>query len=75
MPEEAHVEEAAQSDTWPPEPAMQRPAGFGQVLGRPAAAHLHYGDAIALLHQPERGDTASEAGADDDEVEIEFDHC
>ena len=53
-----------------PEPAMDRPTGARQVLRRPAAAHLHDRDFVALLHQPVRGDAAAESGADDDEVEI-----
>ena len=46
------------------------PAGRRQVLRRPAAAHLHHGDAVALLGEAQRADAAAEAGADDDEVEI-----
>ncbi len=72
MPEEAHVEEAAQPQPRTPEPATQRPTGARQILRRPAAAHLHDRDAIALLHQAMRGDAAAEAGADHDEVEIKL---
>ena len=60
MAKKAHVEEAAQRQIGPPEPAMKRPVGMRQVLRGPAAAHLHDRDAVSLLDQPVRGDAASE---------------
>lgn len=71
MPEEPHVEEAAQTECGAPEPAMDGPTAVRQILGRPAPPHLHDGNTIALLHQPVGGHTAAEPGADYDEVEIE----
>lgn len=71
MPEEPHVEEAAQSEFGTPEPAMDGPTGVRQIVGRPAPPHLHDGDTIALLHQPVGGHAAAKPGADHDEVEIE----
>src|SRR5208337_1367419 len=63
-------EEAAQRQTRTPEPAVDGPTGARQGLRRPAAAHLHDRDVVALLDQPVRGDAAAKTGPDDDEVEI-----
>src|SRR5271157_3771193 len=70
MPEEAHIEEAAQRQVRTPEPTMDGPACARQVLRRPTAAHLHDRDFVALLDQPVGGDAAAESGTDDDKVEI-----
>ena len=72
MAEEAHVEEAAKRNSGTPEPAVHLPAGFRQVLRSPAAAHFHNADAIPLLGKTEGRDASAEAGADDDEIEVEF---
>ncbi len=61
MPEPRRVEVAAQV-----------PGGARQlVVGEPAAA-LHHRDAVALLAQPQRGDAAAEARADDQPVVVVF---
>ena len=49
------IEEAAQREARPPDPAPDLPVGGRQVLRRPAAAHLHDADAVALLGQPVGG--------------------
>jgi len=51
MPEEPHVEKAAQAEPGTPQPAMDEPAGGRQIVRRPAPAHLHDGDFVALLRQ------------------------
>src|ERR1035441_1486575 len=71
MPEEAHVEEAAQADLRPPEPAVNRPTRARKRKGRPAAPHLNHGNPIALLHESKGGNTASETRSDHNEVEVE----
>jgi len=71
MPEEPHVEEAAQADFGTPEPAMDRPTGVRQIVGRPAPAHLHDGNSVALLRQSMGGNTAAKTGANYNEIEIE----
>ena len=72
MPEEPHVEEAAQAEFGTPDPAMNGPTGARQVVRCPAPTHLHDGDFVALLRQPKGRNTAAKAGSDDDEVEIEL---
>jgi len=72
MPEEPHVEEAAQAEFGTPEPAMDGPTGVRQLVGRPAPAHLNDSNSVALLHQPMGRNTAAKTGPDDDEVEIEL---
>ena len=52
MPEQPHVEEAAQAEFWAPEPAMDGPTGAREIGRRPAAAHLHDGNLVALLREP-----------------------
>ena len=71
MTEEFEIKEAAQRETRPPDPAPEQPVGRGEILRRPAAAHFHYRHPVALFGQPMRGDTAAEAGADHDEIEIQ----
>jgi len=71
MPEEPHVEEAAQPEFGTPEPAMDGPTGVRQIVGRPAPPHFHDGNAVALLHQSVGRHAAAETGADHDVVEIE----
>src|SRR5215469_3497986 len=69
---EAHVEEAAKRNSGTPEPAVHLPAGFRQVFRSPAAAYFHDADAIALLGKTESRDASTEAGTNDDEIEVEF---
>lgn len=72
VPEETHVEKTAQTELRPPEPAMNGPARAGKRKGRPSAPHLEHGNSITFFHQPERRNAASEAGSDDNKVEIEL---
>ena len=72
MAEKAHVEEAAQAHFGVPKPTVNRPARARQVRRLPAPPHFHDANTIALLRQPQRGNAATEAGPDDNEVEIEF---
>src|ERR1019366_2017096 len=72
VPEEPHVEEAAQAEVGTPEPAMDGPTGAWQIVRRPAPAHLHDRNTIALLHESMGGNTATEARTDDDKVKIEL---
>jgi len=51
VPEQPHVEEASQAELGAPEPAMDGPTGVGQIGRRPAPAHLHDGNFVALLDQ------------------------
>ena len=44
----------------------------GEVLVLEPRARLEHADPVALLGQPERGDRATEAGADDEDVEVEL---
>jgi len=68
---DTHIEKPAQSELWPPEPAMDRPARAWEILRSPAPPHLHHGHTVALFHQPMSGYTAAKTGANYDEVEIE----
>ena len=70
VPEKSHVEEAAQSQPRPPEPAPYAPVGCGEILGPPAAAHLHHGYAVAFLGKAMRGDTPAKTGANHNEIEV-----
>ena len=70
MAEEPHVEEAAQSQLGPPEPAMDRPARAREILRSPTPSHLHDGNPIAFLRQSVGRHTAAKTGANYDEVEI-----
>jgi hypothetical protein len=70
MAEKPHAEEAAQGQIWPPEPAIQRPAGEREIFWCPSAAHFHHCNAVALFGEAEGADAATESGADNDEVEI-----
>src|SRR5579864_304918 len=72
MTKETHIEEAVQAKLRAPEPAMYGPTRLRKRKGRPAAPHFNHGNSITLLHQSERGNTASESGPDHDEVEIEL---
>ena len=72
MPEEPHVEKSAQAELRTPEIAMDGPTGARQGVRRPAPAHFHDRNPIALLHQSMRGNTAAEARTDDDKIEIEL---
>ncbi len=54
-----------------PERLAHVPVRRREVLGAPALAHLEHRDAVALLAEPQGGDRAAEAGADDDEVVVE----
>ena len=67
------IEEAAQREARPPDPAPEHPVGARQVFRRPAAAHLHHRHPIALLGQAMRRHAAAEAGADHDEIEVKSD--
>src|SRR5208282_3372023 len=69
--EELNVEEAAQAEVGPPNPAMDGPTGVWQIVRRPAPAHLHDRDPIPLFRQPKGRNTATEARTDNDEVKIE----
>src|SRR5208282_4693062 len=51
---------------------MEGPTGVWEIVGRPATAHFHYRNFVTLLHQSMGGNTATKAGTDDDEVEIEL---
>src|SRR6476646_2924989 len=55
MAEQAHVEEAAQSEFRAPEPAMNGPTGERERLGRPTTPHLDHPDPIAFFRQTKRG--------------------
>lgn len=70
--EETHVEETTQSELRAPEPTMDGPTRSRKRFGRPPASHLDHGNLVSLLRQSERRNTASEAGADDDEIEIKL---
>src|SRR5208282_373150 len=72
MPEEPHIEEAAQAQVGTPKPAMDRPTGTRQIVRRPAPAHLHDRDFIPLLHQPKGRNTAAETRTDNNKVEVEL---
>src|SRR5208283_3616211 len=72
VPEEPHVEKAAQSEPGTPEIAMDAPTGARQRVRRPAPAHFHDRNTIALLHQSMRRHTAAETRTDDDKIEIEL---
>src|SRR5208283_1438171 len=72
VPEEPHVEKAAQTQLGTPEIAMDRPTGTRQGGRRPAPAHFHDRNTIALLHQSMRRHTAAETRTDDDKIEIEL---
>ena len=72
MPEEPHVKEAAQAEFRTPKPAMDGPTGAWQIVRRPAPAHFHDRNTIALLHESMGGNTAPEARTDDDKVKIEL---
>ena len=72
VPEEPHVEKAAQAKLRTPEIATNRPTGARQVVRRPAPAHFHDGNPIALLHESMRGNAAAETRTDDDKIEIEL---
>jgi len=69
---ETHIEKPAQSQLWPPEPAMDRPARAREILRSPTPPHLHDGNTKALLHQPVGSHAAAKTGANYDEVEIKF---
>ena len=72
MPEEPHVEKAAQAELGTPEPAMDGPTGVRQVVRRPAPAHFHDRYPVALLRQSMGRNTAAKARSDDDKVKIEL---
>jgi hypothetical protein len=72
VPEKPHVEETAQRQLRTPKPAMDKPIGGRQVLGRPAPAHLDNGNSIALLGKPVRSDTAPETRTNNYEVKIKL---
>jgi hypothetical protein len=72
MPEQPHIEEAAQAHLQVPEPTVNGPAGARQLTRLPAPAHFYNRGAIALLRQPERRNAAAKAGSDNDKVEIEL---
>jgi len=69
--EEPHVEETAEAKSGTPEPAMNGPTAEGQIVRRPAAAHLHDRNLVAFFRKPESGDAAPESRSDHDKVEIE----
>jgi hypothetical protein len=75
VPKEADIEETAQSNARPPDPAPDFPVRFGEFLGSPAAAHLHHGYAIAFLSEAVRRDAAAEAGSNDDVIVVGFRHA
>ena len=72
VPEKAHVEEATQTESGAPQPAMDRPTAVRQRVGCPAPTHLDDADFVTFLDQTMRGDAAAKAGTDHDEVEIEL---
>jgi hypothetical protein len=72
VPEEPHVEKPAQTELGTPEVPVDRPTGARQGGGRPAPAHFHDRNTIALLRKSMRGHTAAETRADDDKIEIEL---
>ena len=72
VPKEAHVEKPTKAELRPPEPTMEGPTTFGQCGRVPALAHLHHSDAVALLDEAMGANAAPEAGADHNEVKVEF---
>src|SRR5208337_3575464 len=72
VPEKPHVEEAAEAEAGTPEITMDRPTGARQVVRRPAPAHFHDRNTIALLHKSMSGNTAAEARTDDNKIEVEL---
>src|ERR1017187_5469501 len=64
------IEESAQCQFRAPDPAPDQPICGGKVLRRPTAAHLHDGYPIAFFGQAMGGHTATESGANHDEIEV-----
>ncbi len=72
VPQERHLEEAAEADAGEPQPLREVPVGLREVLGGEARPLLEHEDALALLREAQRRDAPAEAGADDREVRVEI---
>ena len=50
--------------------AAQIPGALGEVVGTKPPARLEHDHPIALLHQSQSGDAATEAATDDDHIRV-----
>ena len=76
VPEDRQPEDPAQPELRRAEVAPQVPGRARHVGVGEAAPALDHADAVALLGQPQRGDAAAEARADDEPVVVEIlTHC
>ena len=62
--------DAVEAERRGPQVVAQVPGVLGQFVAGEAAARLQHADPVALLGQPQRGDGAAEARADDDDVVV-----
>ena len=69
--ERRQAQDALQAEQRRPEEAAELPGRLGEVLVAVAAPAFEHGDAVALLGQAQRRDTATEAGSDHQPVEVE----
>jgi hypothetical protein len=64
--------DAVHAELGRPQELAQIPGGLGEILVGEAAAGLEHADAVALLGQPQRGDTAPKTRTDDQDVVVRF---
>ncbi len=70
IPQQVDALDAVEAEGGGPQIALEVPGVLRERLAGEAAAGFEDADAVALLGQPERGDRAAEAGADDEHVVV-----